>query len=325
MVKSYYILDFIKFFMALVVVAIHAHPERSCQNEYLNYLLTNIVYPQAVPFFFVTSGFLLWRKIIDIPQPEKVKRINSFIQKSLRLYIVWTLIYLPFTIYGFYTEETPFLKSLLIFLRNFTLVGENYLSWPLWYLLAMITGGICLIMMSNLHFSKIFTIAIFLYLTGIGLDYMQVYDENCFSTFYFKLFKTTRNGFFVGFAYIMIGGLIALYEQQKSSTYCYIVLFILGTITSNYGIRIASLVVSYSFFKIILSIKVSDKFKGIAENARMASTIIFLTHMIPIAIFRIFLPNMPSLATYIYSILFTLSISAIAIVFREKKIIKVLF
>lgn len=61
-VKNYCGIDLIKFFMAIIVVAIHTHPLEHCSNEILIRIYNSIV-SSAVPFFFISSGFLLGSKL----------------------------------------------------------------------------------------------------------------------------------------------------------------------------------------------------------------------------------------------------------------------
>lgn len=103
---EYRILDLMKFVMAVVVIAIHIRPEVSFSNHSVKIIFEGI-YSLAVPFFFMASGFLLFRKA-RIPLEDVGKaRILSYLKRMLKLYVVWTLIYLPLTIYGFWKEHQP--------------------------------------------------------------------------------------------------------------------------------------------------------------------------------------------------------------------------
>lgn len=61
--KEYKVLDIMKLAMAIVVVAIHTRPELSFSSPVVVSLF-EAVYSIAVPFFFMASGFLLFRKIL---------------------------------------------------------------------------------------------------------------------------------------------------------------------------------------------------------------------------------------------------------------------
>ena len=68
------------------------------------------------------------------------ERVRNTIIKLLRLYLIWTLLYLPLTIFGNVLLGKNLLHGSLSFIRGTLFVGENYYSWPLWYLLASIVG-----------------------------------------------------------------------------------------------------------------------------------------------------------------------------------------
>ena len=172
--EEYRVLDVMKFVMAIVVVAIHTRPELSFSSLFIrNFFET--VYSIAVPFFFMASGFLLFRKISLPLTAEGELRIKSYLKRMCKLYGLWTIVYLPLTIYGFYLSGISPLKAFVLFLRNIFLVGENYMSWPLWYLLALIVAVSIVYVLLKLNVPRgwIVSISIGMALIGIGLDYCK--------------------------------------------------------------------------------------------------------------------------------------------------------
>ena len=186
-------LDSLKFFFSLVVVWIHTGVGN----------LGGLTYA-AVPFFFVVSGFFLFGKLFDEKDfSDKEVRIDRWWRKTLRLYLIWSLIFMPYSILGLVHDQLGPVKAISLYFRNLILVGENYLSWPLWYLLGMLWAG-AIIWFANklrLPFWSLCLIALLLALTPKILSLEE-------SALYLKLFKTTRNGFFIGFPFMVLGGLI---------------------------------------------------------------------------------------------------------------------
>lgn len=186
-------IDTLKFLFSLVVVWIHTG-------------VGNLggLTPWAVPFFFLVSGFFLFGKLFPEPQREaKNALIGQWWKSILRLYLIWSLIFLPFAIIGFANDHLGPFKSIVVYLRNLVLVGENYLSWPLWYLLGMLWAG-AIIWAANklrLPFWVLCLLAVLLAVT----PWLMKLENN---ELYLKLFKTTRNGFFIGYPFIILGGLI---------------------------------------------------------------------------------------------------------------------
>ena len=133
-------IDTLKLFFSLVVVWIHTG-------------VGNLggLTPWAVPFFFLVSGFFLFGKLFDeTDTSQRSGKIVSWWRKILRLYLLWTLIFLPFAVIGFANDHLGFTKSIVVYIRNIVLVGENFLSWPLWYLLGMLWAGLIIWIASKL-------------------------------------------------------------------------------------------------------------------------------------------------------------------------------
>lgn len=132
-------LDLMKFFLALLVVEIHTRPLKCF---YFAETLIEGIDVLAVPLFFLASGFLCFRDLnyasFGVVISAGTERVRNTIIKLLRLYLIWTLLYLPLTIFGNVLLGKNLLHGSLSFIRGTLFVGENYYSWPLWYLLASI-------------------------------------------------------------------------------------------------------------------------------------------------------------------------------------------
>lgn len=186
-------IDTLKFLFSLVVVWIHTG-------------VGNLggLTPWAVPFFFLVSGFFLFGKLFDEPdRAARSAKTGAWWRKILRLYLLWSLIFLPFAIIGFANDQLAPAKAAGVYLRNLLLVGENYLSWPLWYLLGLLWAGAIIWLADKLRlpFWVLCLLAVLLVLLPRILNL-----EN--NDLYVKLFKTTRNGLFLGFPVMVLGGLI---------------------------------------------------------------------------------------------------------------------
>lgn len=128
---EYNCIDILKLIMAFFVIAIHS--ELSSITSGVCKDILNIIFALAVPYFFITSGFLLFRKtdINNWVGSDKI-RILRYLVKTLKLYGAWSLIYLPLTIYGeVRIYNTPLQKAVIKVFKNILLVGENFYSWQL--------------------------------------------------------------------------------------------------------------------------------------------------------------------------------------------------
>lgn len=283
--KEYKVLDIMKFVMAIVVVAIHTCPEMSLKSITLREIIEDI-YSIAVPFFFMASGFLLFRKISFPLDRDGEIRILSYLKKIGRLYLVWTTIYLPLTIYGFWMDGIPFSKSVMIFFRNILLVGENFMSWPLWYLLALIVAVGMIYVLLKLKLSKNWILAIgtFVAVMGVGLDYC---NENAIlqpiTDLYFSAFLKTRNGIFVGFFFVALG--MFLSYKETLSLPLLLATGLLGVAGIIIGIPLSNALVVWAIFVLSISQNCKSINAEIAVKYRLMSSIVYYIHMLWMAIF----------------------------------------
>lgn len=126
-------LDVVKFLMAFLVVEIHTRPFGTSS-------LVQGIDCIAVPFFFIASAFLCFRGL-DVGQFSDGEsgacfRVRKTIKKLLMLYVTWTVIYIPVSLFGYALNGLGPTAILVSFVRGTVFVGENMYSWPLWYLLA---------------------------------------------------------------------------------------------------------------------------------------------------------------------------------------------
>ena len=236
----------------------------------------------------MASGFLLFRKI-SLPLNEEGKlRIKSYSKKICKLYLIWTVIYLPLTVYGFYQDGLPLLKSIAIFFRNILLIGENYMSWPLWYLLALIVAVGIIYALLKLKLSKnwIVTISTFMAIIGVGLDYC---NENAtlqpITDLYFSIFLKTRNGFFVGFFYVALGMFLSYKENLSFSLL--LVTALLGFVGIIIGVPLSSALVVWAIFVLSISFHSKSVSVELAVKYRLMSSIVYFIHMLWMAFFVI--------------------------------------
>lgn len=314
--------DFVKFMMAIFVVAIHTHPYTCIENTNLSFLVSKLI-SLAVPFFFVASGFFLWRKIDNAIYADKLQILKRWILRLVKLYVIWTLIYLPFTIYGYVVDGLSSLKALLVFVRNFLFVGENMYSWPLWYLLAMITAGVIMYFMVYWRFKKnyIYAFALLALLLGIIIDNTKGTSD--LSLLYFKLFHTTRNGLFVGLPYLIIGAIIAL-NGIITKRSVLIPLLIIGFLLHCCGIVIASYIVAYVLFSLVVCLKINGN-SELFVYFRQSSTVIYFSHMIFVAGCTILnLLNSP-IELFVVTMILSLLLSLFVVKNWDNKVIRSIF
>ena len=208
---TYPAIDVCKLAMAFLVVMIHVEAIYHLQLNGTMFYVTRM----AVPFFFVTAGFLLNErmKVSD----DAMSMMSRYIVRIFKMYLFWTAIYAPIAIYmSDCTSAAVCVQQLIQYVKGVMLVGESYYSWHLWFLLALLMALISIRMMKQMHFSVglIFVVGLLLMCLGQMMD--RAYADGSSSGFvtallhkYYALFQNTRNGIFQGISFVSAGMLIS--------------------------------------------------------------------------------------------------------------------
>ena len=128
--------DAVKFIMAVCVIILHTHPLEGI-NHTLNFITADVLGRIAVPFFFMATGFLLAQRKGD-GYFFGIDHVKKYVYRILKLYIIWTAIYLPVIIYKNIIDSGEGLRyGILTSIRDFIFVGSY---GHLWYLPATAVG-----------------------------------------------------------------------------------------------------------------------------------------------------------------------------------------
>lgn len=158
--------DIFKYIMALAVVAIHVSIGSCCGIQFSPAI--RWFNSLAVPFFFITSGYLLARKINGYDNPHiKGDIIRERAVKVFRLFGLWVLIYLPLSVIVLTFDHLPFYKIITQTVAAIICRGEMACAYPLWYLysLALTTLAIS-IAVKHTKFSFVYLIIVVLSYIG---------------------------------------------------------------------------------------------------------------------------------------------------------------
>lgn len=296
-ISSYKLIDLLKFICAFLVIGIHTRPFQARDNlldQFFYYDISNY----AVPFFYACTGYFL---IIKQSGEDLHTKLMFRCKKILKMYLIWSAIYIPLTLVGWIIEGERKLVYLLLCLRNFVFVGDNFYSWTLWYLNGLIFALILLdILSKRLSIRKIVGIGSFTYLIGIGLTMLNGHLESLPSFFekpidlYFSLFVTTRNGLFQSLVFVAIGMLIAQKDSTNELKLCkkdglfmggiYIVKVGLSLMGRQYFTQILDLPTFWFLFEIIIYTCRKVNFKGMFyKQLRDMSETIYFVHMYLVA------------------------------------------
>ncbi|MEG0823908.1 MAG: acyltransferase, partial [Erysipelotrichaceae bacterium] len=295
--KHYAALDILKFICALLVVAIHTAPLIGISDTG-NFVLVQIIARLAVPIFFMCSGYFFFKKMNFRTKDLVVKEDNwiyykRYIAKLIRIYSVWTLIYLVIIIVD-WIQGGFNAGSILRLIRDYFVNGSYY---HLWYFPALIFA-ISMLYFAFQHFSKkmIVITSFSLYAIGmLGNVYSGVLEGipilNKISSIYTPIFVTTRNGLFFAMIFVALGALLTMYNLKFKTTACarlFVISLILMSaeafILKKFGIMhdLASMylfLIPTVLFLFIWVKNINIKGRGIYKGLRILSVIVYVLHI----------------------------------------------
>lgn len=181
-------IDLARLLLAIFVVLAHCAAFQAISPK-AHFFANNGFARIIVPFFLMTTGYFF---------DNQMKRgLGPWLWHVGRIYIAWTLIFLPFIL--FYQERTLYRLALTL--------GFGF--FHLWYLAALLGGMAVLFWLRDLSNGALLIAATGLFLLG---GVMQ-YAENAWLDFgvfrnHYDLLVLTRNFLFYGFPYLALGLLI---------------------------------------------------------------------------------------------------------------------
>jgi len=180
-------LDYFKIILAILVIIIHLPLDNSFSKAVQiinNDLFINGICRMAVPCFFVINGYFL-----KIDESYKVKK---YLKHIGIMYIVWTLLYLPFA------EIDSLRTFIIIFIGGFI---------HLWYLAALFQSVIIIYMLKKVIKNDNIILIISFVLFSIGYFIQSYYPYPTWVDLY-----KFRNFLFLGIPFFFIGYLIKKWD-----------------------------------------------------------------------------------------------------------------
>lgn len=265
-------IDLVKFICAYLVVSIHIAPfpyHLFGIGTALNFYFQQTLCRLAVPFYFIASGYFLFRKM-DVHNPDS-ERIKDYCFKILRFIGIWSIL---------------------------LVVGH---TGHMWYLGATV-GAVILLTLClkrGMQLRSIFLLALLLYCIGLlGDSYYQFliplknitvfrYIANLYEYF----FESTRNGVFMGFIFMVMGMLFAnskiplrlpfaVVGLISSSILLIAETYLLTKFSSpkDYNMLISLLPASFFLFHLAKNIQLKNR--GIYKKLRVIGVLVFYLHQL---------------------------------------------
>lgn len=303
MKRQYASIDIARYVSALLVVCIHTFPFLEISETFNTYFI-HTVCRLAVPFFFTTSGFFFFRNYDSENEDLNETRLKKALIRLFRIYLIWTIIYLPYTIFD-YTHTGFHIKYLFTYVRDFFLNGSYY---HLWFLPALMLADVivyCLYKKKGLNFTLLITFI--LYFVGYLINvYTPIWESipgvSFFFGFFTKTLSTARNGIFFGPMFIAIGLLLSRTRRlpKKVSLIGFLISFVLFfaevSIYRHFGILrdLTSMyicLVPAIYFLVNYLLKVNIPYRKMFTILRHDSLMIYTSHILFAKIFLALMPH----------------------------------
>ncbi len=264
--KNYNGIDLFKFIFAVIVVMIHAKPFADI-SETVNWFISNSLFNLAVPFFFMASGFLLFAKIKNLTdESQKINAIKKYVLHIFKIYLVWTILWLPLKILGWHIGGGINLNKIGWYILNFVLTGTT--GDALWYLLALVFSAIVYALVTKFGKKRrkfILILSAVFYVIGVIISsYNKPFNDFVLIDWYFGIFGSVDNGLFVGLIMFSIGAEVA---------------FGMPKLKTKFTTIVAIIAFIAMFLEVILVYKLGYNRNGVCElfSLPIVSLFLFLT------------------------------------------------
>ena len=270
--KNYNGIDLIKFICAVLVFIIHIPPFQGEVSEFakdVNFGLQHVACRVAVPFYFVASGFFLFKKKPLYKLDNEI--IKTYCFKILRILGTW---------------------HVLLFFGG---------TGHLWYLGATVVAIILLSLCFHfrIKLGYIHVMACVLYLIGLfGDSYYGIIAPlqniaifNLLFKGYKLVFTTTRNGVFMGFIFVLMGATFsnrkmilrtrtALIGFVVSMLFLFAEVFLLkkNDIPVDYNMYVFLLPTTFFLFSFAIGVELKDR--SIYKHLRTIGMVIYFLHLL---------------------------------------------
>lgn len=210
--------DILKYVCSILILVLHLRPFVAYSNS-LDFFFNNIITRLCAPTFFLITGYFVAKN--ERKDPGYIKK---FIKKTIPMYLVWSILYLP-AIIGTAINNVPLVNSyleklnipqefivpLVVFLAPIALLLALFYTgfyYHLWYFPAVIISLLILAKWkSKFKLKYLLIISFVLLLFGATETYYGVlpFSVQEVLSYYYQVFFTTRNFLFFGLFYVVLG------------------------------------------------------------------------------------------------------------------------
>jgi len=343
--QNYNAIDIARVIFAILVVSAHVKPLGNVDEDsflgIINFFIQKYMARIAVPFFFVSSGFFLYRKMYN---KREIRQVSvAYIKRLLRQYFIWSIIYLPLSVEEFLGHKWGWYHSIKIYIRNVIFAGSFI---HLWFLPALVFSIILVsfMLIHDIHPKVIVLVAFLFYIMGLlGQSWygMILPIKGAWPELWTALKRvgaiivTTRDGLFDGFLYVAIGMYLAVRNVRLKMTTAieYFCMSMVAMLAEVLLLQYIGFICAYemflfavpaTLFLFLFLIELYLNENDIYKDLRIISKIIYFSHFwIYVAIKRLFSKIHQSMAdsclVFIFTLLFAFLLSFVVMKVSRNK------
>ncbi len=284
--KEYAAVDLFKFICALLVVVIHAKP---FENIFWLDAGIGLVTRFAVPYFFMSSSYFLFKKLSACESfKEKARVYFTYFLRLIRFYAIWFVIFNLANIAFGYAINLP-----LWYLQQFVFTTNGS---PLWFMSALIWASLIVFLLSCvLNKYAVLGISCALWLLGYMLStLLGVTAEWGFISFINQNVTPiigTQNGFYFALPYVALAAIMAtqtIKKEHKKNAILAGLFFVLLGVESVVAVMILNAPLTFlwlsalpmTYFIMRLTLTIDIKPSPIFYYMRKTSTMIYVVHVL---------------------------------------------
>lgn len=208
--KTYQKIDLFRLYCACWVVLIHCVEVR--EGHPVASMLVDCFSRQAVPFFFIASGFFLGKKLYQTK--DQMGIVRKFVTHNLLLYGAWMILELPsvLSVYRTMYPDAGIVYFAALVVRRICLAGQGVY----WYVLVLAEAGlVCGVLLTKKKEKLLYGLAV----AGLVLRMIYSYDISVFgletlNRLFYIVFSWSNNVVMFGVPFMTVGMVFARYEGR---------------------------------------------------------------------------------------------------------------
>ena len=307
--KQYKSLDFAKFVCAVLIIILHTAPFSS-YSKALTFGFRNIVTVIAVPFFFLTSGFLAFKKMDTLTEEARKIYIRGYLKRLAVMYLIWSVVYFGFVAVKWSRVEFSYLH-VLEYVKDFFFEGSYS---TIWFLPALFTAVLIInCLHKKLSYGRIFAISSMIYLFTLGGSsyyglVCKIQGIKALYDAYYSFFDTIKNGVCFGMIFVSMGAWVSENEEKLTRTnnvrqalfpvlVCGVFLaveefLVAYTGWNSRGVDTVISLIPFTFFfmRFVLMLDLNIE-NSVCATLRKYSILMFLCQRIPLSVISLFMAD----------------------------------